>query len=92
MLIAAIPNMEKIYVLSSLPGITRHWNLQLTLMQVLSDDIFNLCLPPFTFFTFFPNPHYKQYDVIPLSAEHLFFVISAMINIPTLLKVSQCEN
>ena len=50
MLIAAIPNMEKIHVLSSLPGITRHWNLQLTLMQVLSGGIFNLCLPPFTFF------------------------------------------
>lgn len=50
MLIAAIPNMEKIHVLSSLPGITRHWNLQSTLMQVLSGGIFNLCLPPFTFF------------------------------------------
>lgn len=49
-LIAAIPNMERIYLLSSLPGVTRHWNLQLTLMQVLSGGIFNLCLSPFTFF------------------------------------------
>lgn len=64
--------MKAIYLLQFTSWYYQVLKLAIDLMQVLSGGIFNLCLSPFTFFR--SNPHYKQYDVIPLYAEHTYIL------------------